>query len=275
MESNTEKELKIKRSIRNIQRFLTVFLVFSLGYLALYRWDSWRQTKQNEELLKIAMKEARKVDLKVAEPPEEPANDAQKNDSRTSLSGYENLLKINPQIKGWIAIPGTRLSFPLLQGEDNDYYLNHDIYGQESRYGSIFVDYKADLYGGESNIIIYGHHMRDGNMFGSLKEYKNEAYYREHPSFFLFLPQEEREYEIIAVLNNNIDSGENEPFQYYNYERITDSGMFEEYYRYIKEYSIYDTGVTAENSDELITLCTCDYGSRDQRLLIVGRRIRL
>lgn len=300
MESNAEKEQKIKQRIRRIQRFLTVFVILCLGYLALYQWDGRRQAKEAARLQEIAGAFAEPSSGSAVIPTVETTgsdsvaqNSVESNPSVSSsagneisedgesesrresaLSGYENLLKINPQILGWIAIPGTQLSFPLLQGEDNDFYLHHDIYGQESRYGAIFADYKADLYGGESNIIIYGHHMRNGSMFGSLEEYDSRSYYEEHPSFFLFLPEEEREYEIIAVLRNDIYSREKEPFQYYDYERIATKEMFDEYCQGIKSYSLYDTGLTAEYGDELVTLCTCSYSGKDERLLIVGRRLQ-
>lgn len=299
MESNAEKEQKIKQRIRRIQRFLTVIVILCLGYLVLYQWDSRRQAEEAARLQEIAgafaepssgsavipTGETTGSDSVVQNSGESDSSDVSAADDEKSgdreaesgregaLSGYENLLKINPQILGWIAIPGTQLSFPLLQGEDNDFYLHHDVYGQKSRYGAIFVDCKADLCGGESNIIIYGHHMRNGSMFGSLEEYDSRSYYEEHPSFFLFLPEEEREYEIIAVLRNDIYSREKEPFQYYDYERIETREMFDEYCQGIKSHSLYDTGLTAEYGDELVTLCTCSYSGKDERLLVVGRRL--
>lgn len=299
MESNGEKEQIIKQRIRRIQRFLTVFVILCLGYLALYQWDSRRQAKEAARLQEIAGAFAEPSSESAVIPTaettgsvsvvqksgennssvssvgdnEKSENEESESGRESALSGYENLLKINPQILGWIAIPGTQLSFPLLQGEDNDYYLHHDIYGRESRYGAIFADYKANLYGGESNIIIYGHHMRNGSMFGSLEEYDSRSYYEEHPSFFLFLPEEEREYEIIAVLKNDIYSREKEPFQYYDYERIETKEMFDKYCQGIKSHSLYDTGLAAEYGDELVTLCTCSYSGKDERLLIVGRRL--
>lgn len=285
-------EQKIKRRIQKIQRVLSIVLVLSIAYLALYHLDSYRQEKENAKLREMA-------GISVEKSTDSPASSAAKlsdsameadtapgaetlsqaeaetpgDTSKTILPGYETLQQINPQIIGWIDIPDTLISFPLLQGEDNDYYLKHDIYGQENRHGSIFVDCSADLYGGESNLIIYGHHMRDGSMFGGLKAYKEEAYYQEHPSFFLFLPQEVREYEIIAVLHNEIFSREQEPFQYYDYAHIADEKMFEEYCQGIREHALYDTGLSASYGDELVTLCTCDYGGKEQRLLVVGRRL--
>lgn len=286
------EEHRIRRRIRCVQRILSVILITCLGYLIFYQWDSYKQEKQNIKLQNIAGVD---VDVSTSSPvlaTEKAADtdtasefhaadvvysaapgDTPVETSTGCLPGYETLLEINPQIRGWIFVPDTMISFPLLQGTDNDYYLNHDIYGQENRYGSIFVDCKADLYGGSPNIIIYGHHMRNGGMFGALKYYKKESFYKSHPSFFLFLPEEEREYEIIAVLNNDIFSGAQDTFRYYDYARIENEEVFAEYCRSIRERALYDTGMAAAFGDELITLCTCDYGSKEQRLLVVGRRL--
>lgn len=187
-------------------------------------------------------------------------------------AGFGELSRINQDLKGWISIPGTALSLPLVQGSDNSYYLDHDFYGEQDRRGTIFIDCGADLQAGQPNTVIYGHHMRDGSMFGILKEYRKEPFYREHPSFFISLPDGEREYEILAVLRNDIFEGNEESFQYYDYKRIEDKESFADYCRTVREHAIYDTGVEAQAGDELVTLCTCDYGSRDQRLLVVGKR---
>lgn len=186
-------------------------------------------------------------------------------------AGFAELARLNPDLKGWISIPGTPVSFPVVQGEDNSYYLNHDFYGERDRHGTIFADYSADLDGDECNVILYGHNMRDDTMFGSLKRYRQEDYYTEHPSFFLTTPEGEHEYEILAVLENDIFSGAEDTFQYYEYRHITDEEMYEAYCRDIEERSLYDTGVEVESMDPLVTLCTCSYGSLEQRFLIVGR----
>ncbi len=189
-----------------------------------------------------------------------------------SIGGFDALLRINPDLKGWISIPGTLLSLPVVQGSDNSYYLSHDFYGEPDRHGTIFVDCEADLGAGAYNTVIYGHHMRDGSMFGVLKQYRNEDFYREHPSFFITMPGEEWEYEILAVVRNDIFEGNKEDFQYYDYKQITNEEDFAAYCAALKENAAYDTGVEVRSGDALVTLCTCDYGSEDQRLLVVGRR---
>lgn len=190
------------------------------------------------------------------------------------MTGFDALLQINGDLKGWISIPGTVLSLPVVQGKDNDWYLTHDFYGKQDRHGTIFADCEADLTTGTPNIVLYGHHMRDGSMFGILKGYREAAFCREHPSFFLYLSGEDREYEVYAVLRNDIFVGNKAPFQYYDYKKIDDEETFEEYCTILAENAIYDTGVKVQAGDELVTLCTCDYGSADQRLLVVGRRKR-
>ena len=255
------------RKIRRIIMLLLLLICLGSAGTAAYTIIQYRASE------KLYSETSNQYTVQAAETPEASVEEVDENKPPITVD-FDALRQVNEDVAGWIYCEGTVINYPVVQGEDNDFYLHHDIYGQESRYGAIFADYKADLYGGESNIIIYGHHMRNGSMFGSLEEYDSRSYYEEHPSFFLFLPEEEREYEIIAVLRNDIYSREKEPFQYYDYERIATKEMFDEYCQGIKSYSLYDTGLTAEYGDELVTLCTCSYSGKDERLLIVGRRLQ-
>lgn len=278
----------VRRRMRFFQRCLSVCLAVCVVYLLWYRWDSREIARKNREL-QIIVRQA--TDKDAAEEPdisgenrmteggaetggESGGQDTGKTEGKQSgfTAGFEQLARINPGLKGWISIPGTALSLPVVQGTDNSYYLDHDFYGKQDRHGTIFVDCEADLAAGGFNTVIYGHHMRDGSMFGILKSYRSEAFYKEHPSFFISLPEEEREYEILAVVRNDIFEGNKEEFQYYDYKRIADEEDFTAYCQALKENAVYDTGVEAGTGDELVTLCTCDYGSADQRLLVVGRK---
>lgn len=273
----------MRNKIRRIQHFLTLLVLVCLGYLSWYRWDSLRETEKIRELQEIAWQTAGTLrqkgqteefavlDGSDEDAEAEPEDGMESQTTSVFSAGFVELARLNPDLKGWIYIPGTPVSFPVVQGEDNSFYLNHDFYGERDRHGTIFADYSANLDGGELNVILYGHNMRDNTMFGSLKRYRQEDYYTDHPSFFLFMPEGDREYEILAVLENDIFSGTEDTFQYYEYRHITDEEMFEAYYRNIKDRSLYDTGVEAEYMDQLVTLCTCSYGSLEQRFLIVGR----
>lgn len=283
----------VRRRVAKRQRILTILLLACGAYLLWYRLDSSENARKNRELQQIAWQKVGEeadgtddpqgTDGKAESGPpsqgtlntaaaegEETGADTE----GTGMTGFDALLQINPDLKGWISIPGTVLSLPVVQGKDNDWYLTHDFYGKQDRHGTIFADCEADLTTGTPNIVLYGHHMRDGSMFGILKEYREAAFCKEHPSFFLYLSGEEREYEVYAVLRNDIFEGNGAPFQYYDYKKISDEETFEEYGKILAENAIYDTGVEVQAGDELVTLCTCDYGSEDQRLLVVGRRKR-
>lgn len=285
----------VRRKVKYFQRVLSVCLLVCAAYLIRYRLDSRAAARKNQELQQIArqatVEESRSTvegsgeeEAFSGEPAQISGQEAQAETEEVPesvpetpqespyITGYARLLQINPDLRGWISIPGTVLSLPVVQGSDNSYYLGHDFYGNEDRHGTIFVDCEGDLENGVFNTVIYGHHMRDGSMFGILREYRNEAFYKEHPSFFITLPMEEREYEILAVVRNDIFEGNQEEFQYYDYKQIADEEAFIAYCQALKKNARYETGVEAEIGDELVTLCTCDYGSSDQRLLVVGRR---
>jgi len=280
LESSAKEKQEMRHRMKMSQRVLNLFLFGCVAYLVWYRWDSAREAQKNAKLQEIAWQVNKTGQDAQADDGEEQSTSGAspvtvENEAETQtqyMAGFEALLSINPDLKGWITIPGTTLSLPVVQGNDNSYYLSHDFYGEKDRHGTIFADCEADFGGGEKNTVLYGHNMRDGSMFGSLKAYREESYYKEHPSFFLYLSNEEREYEILAVLRNDILPGEEQLFQYYDYKNIETEEMFEEYYNEIKEHSLYEIDVEAQYGDELITLCTCDYGSKDQRLLVVGRK---
>lgn len=284
----------VRRRVAKRQRVLTVLLLICGLYLLWYRLDSSETARKNRELRQIAWQQVKEPAGSVSSmkkndgeagngeksaggTAELEAEDTGADTEETAfeeLTGFETLLQINEDLKGWISIPGTVLSLPVVQGKDNDWYLTHDFYGKQDRHGTIFADCEADLTAGTPNIVLYGHHMRDGSMFGILKGYREAAFCREHPSFFLYLSGEDREYEVYAVVRNDIFVGNKAPFQYYDYKKIDDEETFEEYCTILAENAIYDTGVKVQAGDELVTLCTCDYGSADQRLLVVGRRKR-
>ena len=290
MENNVNEKQEIRRRMKLSQWFLNLFLFGAVAYLAWYRLDSSRVSQKNQELWELAWQTTEENLKKSPKGEEEIQGTREEGDRKTTdnvsgtvsekegvseeqyIPGFDALVSVNSEVKGWLSIPGTTLSLPVVQGTDTSYYLNHDFYGENDRHGTIFIDCEADFENGWKNTVLYGHNMRDGSMFGSLRAYRNEEYYREHPYFVLYLPDAIMEYEILAVLRNDILPGEEELFQYYDYKQIENEEMFEEYYEEIKEHSLYDIAVEAQYGDELVTLCTCDYGSEDQRLLVVGKK---
>lgn len=187
------------------------------------------------------------------------------------LSKYAALYQENEDLVGWLSIEGTGIDYPVLQCEDDEYYLHHDFYGEDSKYGCLYVREQADLDGG-TNFIIYGHNMRDGAMFGDLDLYLKESFFQEHPTISFDTLYEERVYEIVAVFRSQVYHAGDEVFKYYLFYEADTREEFEDFYRNIKALSIYDTGVEAEFGDTFLTCSTCAYHVEDGRFVVVAKR---
>lgn len=158
-----------------------------------------------------------------------------------------------------------------MQREDDEYYLHHDFYGEESRYGCLYVRGQADVDTPGTNFIIYGHNMKDGSMFGDLDLYRKESFWREHPRISFDTLYEERTYEIIAVFRSRVYQPEEDVFKYYQFYQADNQEEFSWFYENIKELSLYDTGVTAVFGDTFLTLSTCAYHVEDGRFVVVAK----
>lgn len=203
------------------------------------------------------------------------------------LSEYEKLYAENPDIIGWLSIADTNIDYPVMQTpEEEEYYIYRDFYGKEDKNGSLFMDTdsvvgvgtKEQQYcGGEvpsTNLMIYGHTMNSGKMFGNLSRYADEAYGTTHNIICFDSLYEKREYELIAVFYSQIYYKSQKVFKYYKFFQADTQEEFDDWYKNIKQLSIYDTGVTAEFGDEFITLSCCAYHVEDGRFVVVGKRVK-
>lgn len=188
------------------------------------------------------------------------------------LSKYKELYEDNNDLAGWLSIEGMRIDYPVMQCEDDEYYLHHDYYGADSKYGCLYVRERADLEAG-TNFIIYGHNMRDGSMFGDLDLYLKESFYKDHPVISFDTLYEERSYEIVAVFRSQVYNADEDVFKYYQFYQADTEEEFEDFYSNIKELSLYETGVEAQFGDTFLTLSTCAYHVKDGRLAVVAKRV--
>ena len=190
------------------------------------------------------------------------------------LKKYSKLYKLNNNMIGWIRINGTVIDYPVLWlEEDNDFYLEHDFYGEKSKYGQIILDYRCDFETPSTNLIFHGHHMADGMMFGSLRRYQKESYYNKHKYIQFDTIYEEGTYEIFAVFLTKIYNKGDKVFKYYNFVDAATEEEFDSYVASVKALSLYETGITPVYGDELITLSTCEYSQDNGRLVVVARRL--
>ncbi len=191
----------------------------------------------------------------------------------TVLDEYKTLYNKNKSLIGWIKIDDTNIDYPVMQSPDPDYYLTHDFYQEYDKNGSIFLDPACDIVDRSTNLIIYGHHMKSGKMFGSLENYSRESFYQEHRYITFDTIYEKGTYEIMYVFRSRIYHEDEIVFKYYQFIDVDSEAEFYSNMNEMAALSLYDTGVTAEYGDELLTLSTCDYQETNGRFVVVAKRI--
>lgn len=207
------------------------------------------------------------------------------------LSRAKKLLAQNPDTVAYISVPGTDVDNPVVQTEDNDYYLHVGFDGTDYRAGTVFMDFRDVFSWKESehseNILLYGHNMADNTMFGSLRRYRQDLeFYKESPIIKFSSNYKDYDYVIFGLI---ITSGDSEPpsddlyadpitwdgFPYWNMEELDDEKHFNYYVNTIKKMNmIEDNKVDVEFGDDLLTLSTCYSDEDNSRFLIVARRLR-
>ena len=261
-----------RRKNRLLRVFFLLLMVVCLIPLVRAYCQSMQQKEQQEDLREM-LTETSEEDLPAGELPEE--NPAQKDSAPTGaaviLRKYKKLYKKNKDLAGWLSIKGMKIDNPVMQCDDDEYYLHRDFYGKKSKYGCLYVKNQADLDKG-TNCSIYGHNMRDGSMFGDLDLYLDKKFYQKHPVISFDTLFEKRTYEIVAVFRSQVYRAEDEVFKYYQFYQADTKKEFNRFYKNIKKLSLYDTGVKARFGDTFLTLSTCAYHVQDGRLVVVAKR---
>lgn len=189
------------------------------------------------------------------------------------LEKYKTLYNKNKSLIGWIKIADTNIDYPVMQTSNNDYYLDHNLNQEYDKNGSIFLDADCDVLKPSTNLIVYGHHMQSGKMFGGLDQYSKEAYYKEHPTIEFDTIYEEGMWEIMYVFRSRIYTADEIVFKYYQFIDANSPEEFDSNMRQMSEMALYDTGVTASYGDRLLTLSTCDYTEEDGRFVVVAKKV--
>lgn len=188
---------------------------------------------------------------------------------------YDRLFETNEDMIGWLSIPDTVIDYPVMQTpDDEEYYLRRDFFGEKDKNGCLLLDTDSDIHMTSNNLLIHGHNMKSGAMFGTLQEYEDSSYGAAHNHFFFYTKEETREYVLLAVFYSQIYSKDEKVFKYYDFFQAKDEKQFDDFYQNIKQLSIYDTGVEAEYGDEFITLSTCAYHTQNGRFVVIGKRIQ-
>lgn len=194
----------------------------------------------------------------------------QTNKSKVAI---ELLSQQNPDIKAWLKIDETAINYAVCQGENDSYYLNHNQRGKKSRYGAIMMLANDDITrkNGDKNIVIFGNNMKDGTMFGSLKEYRKLEYFKAHPSMKLFYGKSQENYVIFSVMlvSSVSDDSGYKPYKSY----FANEEEFNTWYAETRSRSIINTTVKAEYGDDLLTLVTVANDFDGARLVVMAKKV--
>lgn len=189
------------------------------------------------------------------------------------LPEYQELYAMNDDLVGWITIPDTNVNYPVMQTPDEpNFYLDKNFEKEYSRLGSLYVREVCDVFSPSDNVVIYGHYISSGaSMFANLHKFKNKSFWEEHQTFTFDTLYEHHTYQIISVFKTSANVGEG--YAYHRFNDAANEEEFKEFIDTIKKLDFYETGISAEYGDKLVTLSTCEYTLDNGRFVVVAKRI--
>ncbi len=245
---------------------LAAVFLFSTAIVLHQTYDSWRADRDRADASETAglaepdRSSPAQSNLPETPDPPEPLPEEVAHLAEVDL---EALREANEDVVGWIEIPGTELSYPLVRGTDNQFYLSHNWKKEASGGGSVFLEEtnNRDLTG--FHLIAYAHRMRNDTMFGTLKYYKDLEFWQEHPSVYLVDETAVRRYDIFAAHEAPVTS--------LVYRLALESGgLEEEFLQFCLDNSVIDTGVIPETGAQILTLSTCTGNGHANRWVVQG-----
>lgn len=269
----------MKRWLNNllIAVFAAVFVVS--GVILLRHYIGIRENKETYDQLAQMVEQARPEPTQAPTLPQEQTQPAQTEPPEVTeaapemLPEYAQLYEINNDFVGWLRIDDTNINYPVMQSpEEPDYYLYRDFYKNSSRGGCLYAQAECDVDRPSDNITIYGHNTRGGAiMFYALNGYTRKSFWEDHPYIQFDTLMQRYTYEIVAVFKTSANL--NQGFPYHKFVDAADEAEFNAFVQTCKELAFYETGVTAQYGDKLITLSTCEYTLNNGRLVVLAKRI--
>jgi len=271
MEAIVQEELRKREKRRKLTIICCcVLAVGCLGYFTVYSYDNYKVNSTNNQLSEL--KDKPLVHKKDEDVVVHYTVDGEEK-TKEVLDEYKNLLNKNKKLIGWVKIDDTNIDYPVFQTSDNEYYLDHNMNQEYDRNGSIFMDKDCDVLKPSTNYILYGHHMKSGQMFGKLNLYEKESYYQDHQYIQFDTIYEKGTYQVMYVFRSRVYSEQDIVFKYYQFIDALSEQEFDSNMQEMAKLSLYDTGVTAQYGDQLLTLSTCDYQEQDGRFVVVAKKV--
>lgn len=259
----------MKRIITLLQILFLCVFVGCGGYIAKMFYDRTQTEKEMDELrdmIEVSETETTQTDEYIPQPQQAE----EEYDAYGMLSRYSALYARNNEMCGWLKIDGTVIDYPVVRNNaSNAYYLHRNFDKQYSYAGIPFMDYQCN--DNSSNIIIYGHNMNNGTMFRELLKYSSKDFYKENMNISYDTLYKRYIYRIIAVFRTAV--GASDEFKYYEFTDAENEEDFNMYLQQCMQRSLYQTGESAHFGDSLLTLSTCSYNRKNERFVVVAKRI--
>lgn len=257
-----------------IRTILVIIMVGCFGYLIFNQVNTKLHLLDSDSLSTLKKNDDLKADRSNVLSVESHHYEVKKEDR--ILSEYKSLYLKNKNLIGWLKIDDTNIDYPVMQSinKNGDFYLNHDFDGNEDRNGTLFMDDECDAMKPSDNLIIYGHNMKSGLMFGGLSKYKSQDYYEKHKQIRFDTIYKKGIYEIAFAFSTKVYSEADITFKYYQFIEPNSKEEFDSGIKEMAAMSLYDTGVKIEYGDELISLSTCDYDESNGRFVVVAKRVK-
>lgn len=250
-----EPYMKNKKAENAITAVLAVAVLVT-GGMSLYSYLSEQRAKKEYDAIREEV---------VTEPvAEEDSGQPQEKNYPDLQIDFAELAKINPDFRGWLYFPALDISYPVVQGEDNDYYLKHSFEGESVNAGCIFMDCEASADWSDRNTFVFGHNMRDESMFGTFKKLlQGTASCEEDPYFYIYTEDKVYTYEIFSYYETRSNSD--------RFAIFTSDASYDDYVQWATEHSLYASDADLSNRGNIVSLSTC-YGSSGtkRRALIHG-----
>lgn len=237
--------------------FLVIMLVASLVTSISYIIINYKKDEEQEQIFEG-------LENIILEEQKENEEQQEKN------INLQRLYEMNKDFVGWLKIENTNISYPVMQTDNNrkEYYLRKNFYKQYSQLGTPYIAEYCNVQTSD-NVIIYGHHINNYQMFGELEKYKKEEFFNKHKVINFNTIYENADYEIISVFKTVAYTG----FEYYKFVNSNSKQEFDTFIKKCKELSFYEIEKTAEYGDKLITLSTCEYSNKNGRLVVVAKKL--
>ena len=182
---------------------------------------------------------------------------------------FDRLTGINPDAVGWILSENTKINYPLVQGRDNAYYLNHLVSNEVNKLGSIFIDYRNKRDFSDEHTLIFGHNMNDGSMFNDLERYKDPNYYQDHKAIYLLTKDQ---YFRVDIFAGYLTTPQKIGQIFINFDS---QEARERYISEAKRLSNFQSEIVISEEDKIVSFFTCDYATEDSRFVVIGKLVPL